>query len=139
MTSHYAELKVWQKSVYFVTQIYQCTASFPKEELYGLTSQIRRAAISIPSNIAEGASRETTKDFLRFIGISNGSLAELQTQLIIAKNLGFIDDKKLLTIRDAGDEIGRMLNGLQKTLQQKLFCLPLTTSHSPLEQLEETL
>ena len=134
MASHYAELKVWQKSVAFVTQIYICTASFPKEEIYGLTSQIRRAAVSIPSNIAEGASRESSKDFLRFISISNGSLAELQTQLIIARNLGFINNEKLSAIRDTGEEIGRMLNGLQKTLQQKITSLPLTTYHLPLEQ-----
>ncbi len=136
MAHYFEELKVWQKSVDLVTQVYNYTASFPKEEIYGLTAQIRRAAVSIPSNIAEGCSRESTRDFLRFLSISNGSLAELQTQLVIAKNLGFINTENLTIIRDSADEVGRMVNGLQKSLQKKLVSSsdsPLITHHLPLE------
>lgn len=111
---------MWQKSVDFVTEIYRCTALFPSDERYGLTSQMRRAAVSLPSNIAEGASRESTKNFLRFIAICNGSLAELQTQLVIAKNLGFITSEILETLKEYADEIGKMLNGLRKSLVKKL-------------------
>jgi len=138
MVHYYEELKVWQKSVNFVTEVYKYTASFPKEEAYGLTSQIRRAAVSIPSNIAEGSSRETTRDFLRFLSISNGSLAELQTQFIIAKNLGFISLENLAILKESADEVGRMIHGLQKSLQKKLVSsthLPLTTNNLPLEAL----
>jgi four helix bundle protein len=86
------DLNVWQESIVLVTLIYEKTKSFPKDELFGLTSQIRRSAVSIPSNIAEGAARESNKEFLRFLFISQGSVSELDTQLIIAKNLSFIND-----------------------------------------------
>ena len=88
----YRELIVWQKAMDLVEAIYRTTARFPKEELYGLTSQIRRAAVSIPSNIAEGQARNTTRDFLHFLAIAYGSLKEVETQVLIAERLGYIDE-----------------------------------------------
>lgn len=125
MAQYYRDLKVWQKAIELVTEIYQHTSAFPKAEMYGITSQIRRSAISIASNIAEGAARESTRDFLRFISIADGSLAELETQLIIAKNLEFLTNDVLLSLEGKTNEIGKMLNGLQKSLQIKLTTNPL--------------
>ncbi|ASW74926.1 four helix bundle protein [Chryseobacterium piperi] len=84
---NYKELIVWQKSVDLVTEVYSYTKNFPKEEMYGLTNQIRRSSISIPSNIAEGHSRRSQADYIQFLKIARGSCAELDTQLIISKNL----------------------------------------------------
>lgn len=89
----YSDLTVWKDSVEFVTKIYKVTESFPKSEVYGLTSQIRRSAVSISSNIAEGASRKSPKEFSQFLSIAVGSLAELDTQLIIAKNLLYLEEQ----------------------------------------------
>lgn len=116
----YRELKVWQNSVELVTVIYQITASFPKEEMYGLTAQIRRSAISIPSNIAEGAARNSTKEFIRFVDIALGSLAELETQFIIANNLGFVSENSKNESMDSLQDVGKMLNGLKRRLNEKL-------------------
>lgn len=88
----HTDLDVWQESIQFVTSVHEFTRSFPKEEIYGLTSQLRRAAISVPSNIAEGASRSSTRDYVRFLYMARGSLSELETQMHIAGNLGFIED-----------------------------------------------
>ena len=115
MKSHYKNLLVWQKAIALVTQVYVATKSFPKEELYGLTSQIRRSAVSIPSNIAEGQGRLTSGEFRHFLGLARGSLAELETQLIIATNLGYISDVDVLFIQIS--EIGRMLSGLLKSTE----------------------
>ena len=87
---NFRELIVWQKSVSFVTEIYKLTEDFPKNEIFGLTSQIRRAAVSVPSNISEGHSRRSSLDYLQFLKISRGSLAELETQLLISKNLRYV-------------------------------------------------
>ena len=95
-----------------VTEVYRVTAQFPREELYGLTSQIRRSAISVPSNIAEGYGRKSTNDYLRFLQISIGSLYELQTQLIIAQNLAFIPEADFKAIYESSREIERMLSSL---------------------------
>ena len=84
-------LEIWQRGIGFVEQIYKATAKFPREELYGLTSQIRRSAVSFPSNIAEGAARSSKKDFVKFVYISLGSLSEVETQLIIAGKLNYIN------------------------------------------------
>jgi len=86
------DLDIWEKGIDLVTDIYKITRKFPKEEIYGLTSQMRRSAISYPSNIAEGAAKNTKSDYIRFIYISLGSLSELETQIIISKNLGFTPD-----------------------------------------------
>ena len=88
---HYRELIVWQKSMDLVTQVYRLTRLFPREELYGLTNQIRRAAVSIPSNIAEGQARQSTAEFRNFLSIAQGSLAELETQILIAVNLNYLE------------------------------------------------
>jgi four helix bundle protein len=112
----FRDLKVWQKSVELVEVIYLHTKNFPKEELYGLTSQMRRASISIPSNIAEGSSRESTKEFVRFLNIAKGSLMELQTQVIIANRLGMLSENNYKFIIENAEEISRIINGLKKSL-----------------------
>jgi len=112
----FKELKVWQKSIQLVTTIYSATSSFPKEEIYGITSQIRRCAISIPSNIAEGAGRGTKKDFSHFLDVAKGSSFELETQLIISKEIGFIHHNSFASILSELEEIQKMITGLQKSL-----------------------
>lgn len=114
------DLEVWQKSMYFVTDIYLKTNSFPKEESYGLTSQLRRCAVSIPSNIAEGSARQSNKEYIQFLYISLGSLMELDTQLIIAKNINFISEESLKELQEQIEQIGKMLNGLIKYRKSKL-------------------
>ena len=114
--NNYKELKVWQKSVDLAVKIYEATKDFPREELYGLTSQIRRSAVSIPSNIAEGAGRNTKKDFNNFLGISNGSSCELDTQLIIANRVSFLDSTILEMLQQDLTEIQKMNWALQKSL-----------------------
>jgi len=112
-------LEVWKKTLAFVNAIYQLTAQFPDEEKFGLTSQMRRSAVSIPSNIAEGAGRSTKKEFIKFLHISQGSIAELETQLFISKNLGFAKDGAIEKILIGLDEISKMIIGLQKSLKTK--------------------
>jgi four helix bundle protein len=114
MKSH-KDLTVWQKSVEMVTTVYSETKKWPKEELYGLISQVRRASVSIPSNIAEGAGRGSQKEFTRFLSISLGSLAELETQIVIAQKLGYIDD--IANFDQDLQEIRRMIIGLKKRLE----------------------
>lgn len=115
----YRDLKVWQHSKALTLAIYQATQTFPSEERFGLTSQMRRCAVSIPSNIAEGNAR-STRDYLRFIDIAQGSLAELETQLEIAHDLGYLSKKPLTECLTRAGEIGRMLSGLTTSLQSKL-------------------
>jgi four helix bundle protein len=91
-TKTHKNLEIWKEGIKLVTKIYKLTKKFPKEELYGLTSQMRRAAVSYPSNLAEGAARDSIAEYIRYIYISLGSLSELETQLIISKNLGFSSD-----------------------------------------------
>ena len=114
--NNYKELKVWQKSVDLAVKIFEITQDFPKEELYGLTSQIRRSAVSIASNIAEGAGRNTNKDFNNFLGISYASSCELETQLIIANRAKFLENKQLDLIQAEIKEIQKMNWSLKKTL-----------------------
>lgn len=106
------DLDVWKRSVDFVVDLYVETKTFPKEELYGLTSQIRRAAVSIPSNVAEGAARHGNKEYIHFLYIALGSSVELETQLIIAYKLNYIDKEKYDLLNSQLTEIGKMLNGL---------------------------
>ena len=103
---------VWQKSMKLVTEVYKVTSIFPKEEAYGLTSQIRRCAVSIPSNIAEGYGRRSTADYVRFLRMATGSLFELQTQLEIAVNVGYLESDDFSKEIDRCREIDRMLSGL---------------------------
>jgi four helix bundle protein len=107
---------VWQKAMDLVTAIYQLTRAFPQEELYGLTSQIRRAAVSIPSNIAEGHALKQTQAYSRHLAVASGSLAELQTQIEIAGRLGYLNQESGEVLKLA-DEIGGMLTGLRKSLK----------------------
>lgn len=111
MLSH-KKLLVWKKSVDLVKLVYECTNTFPKSELFGLVSQMRRAAVSIPSNIAEGSLRDSNKDFIRFLLISLGSCSELETQIHIAKNIGFMKNEK--EVLEKTNEIIRMLSVLIK-------------------------
>jgi len=106
------ELEVWQKGIAFITDVYSITNSFPKDEMYGLVSQIRRAAVSVPSNIAEGAARQSNKEYIQFLYIALGSLMELETQLIISKNLKFLSGDNFNVLQSNTDVLGKMLNGL---------------------------
>ncbi|MFV7236695.1 MULTISPECIES: four helix bundle protein [Flavobacterium] len=117
--NYFKELKVWQKAIELVTETYLKTTSFPKEEIYGLTSQIRRCAVSIPSNIAEGCGRKTNKDFSNFLGISLGSAFEFETQLIICKNLDFIKQEDFNFLEAEIQHIQNMIIKLQSTLENK--------------------
>jgi len=108
------DLNVWKESILLVTLIYEKTKSFPKDELFGLTSQIRRSAISIPSNISEGAARESNKEYLRFLYIAQGSISELDTQLIIADNLNFLSKADYIMLNEKLVSIRKMLTGLIK-------------------------
>jgi len=101
-------------------ETYERTEKFPRREIYGITAQMRRAALSIPSNISEGHGRPTTRDFVRFLGISSGSLRELQTFCDASVLLGFSSEKELTNLRHLGDETGRMLNGLRESLQRRI-------------------
>jgi four helix bundle protein len=107
------DLQVWQKSVEFVTDIYRESATFPRSEMHGLTNQVRRAAVSVPSNIAEGCGRSSKKEFAHFLCNARGSLLEVETQLEIAKNLGNLSHKSATELLLKTNEIGRMLNGLR--------------------------
>ena len=110
--SSYKELIVWQKSIQLVTDIYKLTKTFPKEEIYGLASQMQRAVVSIPSNIAEGNDRNSSKEFSQFLRIARGSLAELETQIIISEKLEYTNKGQITPILNSCYEIGRMIHGL---------------------------
>ncbi|WP_366893731.1 four helix bundle protein [uncultured Aquimarina sp.] len=112
--STYRDLKIWQKSMVSVNNIYLETTKFPKEEIYGLTSQIRRASVSIPSNIAEGYGRESKKEYIRFLNISISSLFEVQTQLEIGKNLSFLKENNFNSLYEDTREIECMLSSYIK-------------------------
>jgi four helix bundle protein len=116
MISTHRNLDVWKKSIDFVTTIYKTTESFPKSEIYGLTSQIRRSAVSIPSNIAEGATRKSKIEFKQFLYIALSSAAELETQLIIANNLNYINVHEFESVLEKLYAISRMTQGLIKTI-----------------------
>jgi four helix bundle protein len=115
----YFDLDVWNKAMDLVVAVYQVSASFPREEAFGLSSQVRRAAVSVPSNIAEGHSRKSTAEFMRHISIAQGSLSELETQLLISERLGYITSGQQEELLGASSEIGKMLNGLQVSLSFK--------------------
>jgi len=115
----YRDLKVWQLGVNLVVDTYELTKRFPKTEIFGLTSQIQRAAVSVPSNIAEGHARGGTREFLHFITISLGSVAELETQLLIAHRLKYVDNVALDHVLQSCEGVGKMLRALQKTLKSK--------------------
>jgi four helix bundle protein len=115
----YKELGVWRKAVDLTTEVFRITRHFPDDENFGLTSQIRRAAVSIPANIAEGWGRGTTREYLKFLLISRGSLMELETHDIISARLGYLSKEETAGLNARVDEIGRMLNGLIQKLRNR--------------------
>jgi four helix bundle protein len=119
MLKNYRDLNVWQRAYRLCLEIYKATKTFPKDEQYNLTSQIRRAAVSIPSNIAEGYGRKTTPDYIRSLYISYGSICELETQIMIAGDLEYISREIMVNIQEDIREVERMLKALIKSLESK--------------------
>lgn len=115
----YRDLIVWQKAMDLVEAIYRATAAFPREEIYGLTSQLRRAAVSIPSNIAEGNGRNTTRDYLHFLGMAYGSVKEVETQVLIAERLRYVDSSHSNSLVQMTIEIARLISGLVNSLNKR--------------------
>jgi len=113
------DLKIWQRSVALVTRVYKLTENFPKSEMWGLTNQIRRAAVSVPSNLAEGSGRMFPKELVQFLHIALGSLAELETQFIIAQNLGFINENEYMSIVQEIQELLRMITAMSNKISQQ--------------------
>lgn len=118
---NFRELTVWQRSMQLTVEIYKLTSLFPKEEQYALTNQIRRATVSIPSNIAEGQARQSTAEFLKFLSIASGSLAEVETQMELAIMLNYLTQQDTMFACQLCNEIRRMLAGLKSTLKIKLL------------------
>jgi four helix bundle protein len=119
MGRSYRELIAWQKAMKLVTEIYEVTRGFPGEERYGLTKQLRRAAVSVPSNIAEGQARFSQKEFHHFLSQARGSLVEIETQLLIAKDLKYLQPARVEVLLSAADELGRILNGLIASIKSR--------------------
>jgi four helix bundle protein len=111
----YRDLRVWKEAVEFVKDVYMLTSRFPANEIYGLTNQIRRAAVSIPSNIAEGQGRNSPKEFRQFLGIALGSVGEVETQLIIAKEIAYLNIEELNPLLERIDHIRKMLKSLSNS------------------------
>jgi four helix bundle protein len=116
----YKDLDVWQEAIKLVVECYKHTMNFPKAEIYGLTSQLQRAAVSVPANIAEGCGRQHTREFIYHVSIAYGSLAELETHIQIAMQLDYLNSNQSLHLLNLSGRVGRMLNGLRKSLQNKL-------------------
>jgi four helix bundle protein len=114
----YKELHAWQKAMKIAKMVYTLSSHFPKEEMYGLTNQVRRAAVSIPSNIAEGSSRAGTKEFLQFLAIARGSAAEVETQALLASQLGYCPENP--EILSEITSLRQVINGLIRSLKEKL-------------------
>jgi four helix bundle protein len=116
---NFRDLIVWQKAMDFTERVYRETACFPREEIYGLRAQVRNSASSVPSNIAEGQGRKTTKEFRHFLSIAHGSLCESQTQLLLALRLKFITEQVTSELTALAEEVARLINGLSNSLNQK--------------------
>ncbi len=116
MGDSYKDLIAWQRSIQMTVAVYKYTAGFPKEETYGLSSQLRRAAVSVASNIAEGYARSSTGEYKQFLGMARGSNSEVQTQLIIARELGFGSSQLLDTAEGLSNEVGRLMAGILRNL-----------------------
>jgi four helix bundle protein len=116
MARHYKDLLAWQKSMDLVAAVYESTEQFPRREVYSLTDQIRRAAVSVPSNLAEGQAHFNKREFLHFLRHSTGSLAELETQLLIAQRLGYMSSVEAKSLMQRLYEVGRILHGLVRSL-----------------------
>ena len=141
-TSNYRQLRVWQNGMEIVRHVYQLTRHFPRDEVFGLSSQVRRAAISVPANIAEGHTRGTTKEFLRYVTIAHGSLAELETMFLAARDLQYIDPETFDQVADLCDATGKMLGGFATRLTRKLAApgnAAAPTPKSPNPQIPKSL
>src|SRR5262249_2051625 len=114
---NYTDLIAWQKAMDLVEAVYRATSDFPSRELYGLPSQLRRAAVSVPSNIAEGEGRRSKREFSHHLSIAHGSLREVETQVLIARRLQYIQDDDMRRLLDLAGEVGRLITGLSKSLQ----------------------
>jgi four helix bundle protein len=114
------DLILWQKSMLLAVEIYRLTATLPRHESFGLTSQLRRASISVPSNIAEGSARKSTKEFVHFLHIARGSIAELETQLMLVYRIGYTTEERLGELEQLIEEIGRILNSVISGLNRRL-------------------
>jgi four helix bundle protein len=114
----YRDLVAWQKGIDLCELVYRASAAFPNHEIYGLTSQIRRAAVSVPSNIAEGTGGITRGEYIQSVGYARGSLLEIETQLIVAQRLGYLDSKETDKLLEVASEIGRVANGLIRALSR---------------------
>jgi four helix bundle protein len=125
----YRDLSVWQRAMDLVVVAYQRSKQLPKDELYGLTSQMRRAATSIPANIAEGQGRRFTKEFLHFLGVARGSLLELETHVLVSHRLGFLNDSEVNECLGVAAEVSKMLSGLMRSLESRM---PRGRQHPPL-------
>ena len=115
----FEDLKVWQKSHELVLEVYKVTQQFPNEEKFGLTSQIRRSAVSVAANIAEGSKRQHLKEYIQMLSISHGSLSETEYYLLLARDLNYLSDTKYEELFNLSEEVGRMLNGLTKSLSKR--------------------
>ncbi len=122
-SSNYKELKVWQKAMDLTVEVYKLVKLLPKEETYALSDQMRRAVVSIPSNIAEGQGRNSDKEFIQFLSIARGSLWELETQIEICLRIGYIDQSLAINIYNLMAEISKMLNALSNSLKPQNQCL----------------
>jgi four helix bundle protein len=120
MGHSYRDLIVWQKAIGMVTEVYRSTRTFPREETYGLTSQLRRSAVSVASNIAEGQGRLSRKEFRQFLGQARGSLIEMETQVVIAGNLGYLSLESSKLLMDRSGEVSRLLHRLIESLQTSI-------------------
>lgn len=117
--NYFKELKVWQKAIDLVTETYLVTKGFPKDEVFGLINQIRRCVVSIPSNIAEGCGRKSSKEFSNFLGIALGSSFEFETQIMISRNIGYLSDEHFVALESEIQHIQNMIIKLQATLETK--------------------
>ena len=116
----YHDLDVWQKSIELAEMSYRLSARFPLEERFGITSQMRRSAASVAANIAEGANRHSLKEYLQFLGIASGSLAETETYLVLAQRLGIVEEEQIRPVQERASEVGKTLNGLKRSLRERL-------------------
>jgi len=120
MKDTYRDLVAWQRAMVLVTQVYRATEAFPRREMYGLTNQLRRAAVSVPSNIAEGKGRRSKKEYLQFLFKARGSLFEVETQLEISNNLGYIAADKFVAIQEQSGSVARVLGGLIVAVERQI-------------------
>lgn len=130
-TKGFRDLLVWQKAFALILEIYQATKTFPKDEQYSLVSQVRRAAISVAANIAEGYERQHRKEYLRFLGISKGSLGELETYLLLSKELKYFTESEFSLIENRRSEVARLLIGLMSSLSGKKITVQMTRPLDP--------